>query len=319
MDSIDTLIDSGDQAAFLASCESDFKCSPTTGKLFEALAKAQLGFSPIKKQVENTFYTTERKKAMYADLAAVIAATQKSLAENGLVVIQMPVVSSRAKEAGVVSRMGHSSGEWVENTVLLPATAKVKEYFTDKQGFQWGVKFDAQTAGIGITYARRYSYQSLVGVAAEEDDDANSISTEPTGSSHAAQTVAGERIAEVKSRMANKAPEAASGVPNEVYGLLKAAKLMKRKPPAVGVYLSLTVLDPNDKEIVMSCFDNRKYPDGSSLFGLLQTVVDAGGAPVRFKTQTKGQYINALEPVMINNITFDSDGVPEIQSEDQSA
>ena len=87
----------------------------------------------------------------------------------------------------------------------------------------------------------------------------------------------------------------------------------------MGVYLSLTVLDPNDKEIVMSCFDNRKYPDGSSLFGLLQTVVDAGGAPVRFKTQTKGQYVNALEPVMINNITFDSDGVPEIQAEDQSA
>ena len=168
--------------------------SPSIAKLAAALAKAQLGFTPILKSVENTFYTTEKKKAMYADLAAVIAATQKALAENELVVIQSPVVRTETKEAGVQSLLVHSSGEWLSNEVLLPATARAKEW---KDGVQVPyVKFDAQTCGIAITYSRRYSYQSLIGVAAEEDDDANSIGEAAGGSRDAQKAVAAKKVAE---------------------------------------------------------------------------------------------------------------------------
>ena len=55
----------------------------------------------------------------------------------------------------VTTLLLHSSGEWIKDTLSLrPA------------------KDDAQGAGSAITYARRYSLASLVGVVADEDDDA---------------------------------------------------------------------------------------------------------------------------------------------------
>jgi len=123
--------------------------SASIGKLIEALAKAQLKFEVIKKETTNPFY-----KSKYADLSAVIAATQPALAAEGLVVLQEPITENG--KAGVVTTLAHSSGEWREHTLLLPTS-----------------KSDAQGIGSAVTYARRYSYQAVVGVAAELDDDAN--------------------------------------------------------------------------------------------------------------------------------------------------
>jgi len=186
--------------------ETFIRRSETFGEITKALAKAQLSFQPIIKKVENTFYTTDKKKAMYADLAAVIAATQKALAENGLIVIQSPIVKPETKEAGTRSLLSHSSGEWLENEILLPATAKFKEYAGNT--FIWKLKFDAQTIGIAITYSRRYSYQSIIGVAAEEDDDANGIgqAAEP-GSTKAAMTVGARKVEEIKKQMEAAKPQ----------------------------------------------------------------------------------------------------------------
>ena len=167
--------------------------SESIGKLVESLAKAQLKYTKIKKSVENTFYTTEKKRAMYADLAAVIDATQPALASEGLVIIQHPIIRSQERSAGVLSVLAHSSGEWYENETVLPATAKIKEY-QDGGKFNWGLKFDAQTCGIAITYSRRYSWQSLAGVAAEEDDDGNSIGEPSGGSKEAALSVAKKKL-----------------------------------------------------------------------------------------------------------------------------
>ena len=148
--------------------------SLSIAKLAGALAKAQLSFQPVRKNTENLFY-----KSKYADLSAVIEATQKALAENGLVIIQSPKVDFEGKKAGVVSTLAHESGEWWENELLLPA----KE----------GEKFDAQKVGSAVTYARRYSYQSIIGVAAELDDDANSASG--LGTKEAARDVAKSKTA----------------------------------------------------------------------------------------------------------------------------
>jgi ERF superfamily len=188
------------------------------GELARALAKAQLEFTPIVKSVENTFYTTERKKAMYADLAGIIAATQKALAQNGLVIIQSPLVLFEEKRAGSRSRLLHESGEWMECEVLLPATAKAQEWKDNvKVPYQ---KFDAQTCGIAITYSRRYAYQSLIGVAAEEDDDANGIGEPSGGSVEAAKAVANRKIAEFEAKKGKKAetPE-----PGDKYADVKAS------------------------------------------------------------------------------------------------
>ena len=172
------------------------KRSPQIGQLVAALASAQLQFEPLHKGSDNPFF-----KSRYADLSQVIAATRKALADNGLVVMQTPVV--RDKLAGVVSILAHKSGEWIEDELLLPAGV---------------AKFDAQTVGSAITYARRYSYQALIGVAAEEDDDANDASGN-TGSKAAAQAVAARKIAEHANKLENSQ-------------LLAEHKIVLKRPPA---------------------------------------------------------------------------------------
>jgi hypothetical protein len=301
--------------------ESDFQCSGNIGKLVEALAKAQLEFEPVKKNVVNTFYSTDKKVSKYSDLSAIFASTQKALAKNGLVVMQWPSVDAERHMAGSVSRLAHSSGEWTQCKILFPATEKRKEYAKDGS-FTWVNQFTAQTCGIAFTYSRRYSYQGVTGVAAEDDDDANAISVHDQGSTETAQAVGAQKVAALKQKvaavaaskdMATAAPQTPENGSGEVYGLLKMAKQIKLKNNK-GNALALEILDPNDKAVALFCFDNRKYPDGSSLFDLLEMAAEGKGQAVRLRTKSSGKYTNVIAPLAIGSVTFDADGVPEIQT-----
>jgi hypothetical protein len=147
----------------------ELRHSEQVGKLAEALAKAQLEFKPVKKETENPFY-----KRKYAELSTLIDATRPALAANGLVVIQTPrVVGNKAVE--VSTMLLHSSGEFLAHDVVLPAWQTVE----DKRTGDMKDRFDAQTIGSAITYGRRYSYQSVLCIAAEDDDDGNSLVKPP--------------------------------------------------------------------------------------------------------------------------------------------
>jgi len=154
--------------------------SATFGKLAAALAKAQMEFEPIKKDLENPYY-----KSKYADLANVISATQPALAKNGLVVIQLPNVSIEARQMTLTTLLLHSSDEWLSNELTLPAI------MDGRDGKQ---RFDSQSVGAAMTYARRYAYQAIVGVAAECDDDGNLA--RGGGTKQAAQDVANKKLAD---------------------------------------------------------------------------------------------------------------------------
>lgn len=123
--------------------------SPTIGELAKALAAARKEFKAVKKDTVNPFF-----KSKYADLSAVISATEEALARQGLVIVQSPHMNG--ERISVTTMLFHGSGEWMRDELSLPLS-----------------KFDAQGAGSAITYARRYAYQSFVNVAAESDDDAN--------------------------------------------------------------------------------------------------------------------------------------------------
>lgn len=148
------------------------------GKLAGALAKAQLNFKPILKESENPAFVRGGKVSKYADLHSLISATMPALAAEGLVIIQSP--TTRAKELVMTSTLLHSSGEWCSHELTLPAA--------DDRGFT------AHSTGKAITYARRYSWQCLIGAAAEEDDDGNEASG--VGSNQAAQNVARKQLEE---------------------------------------------------------------------------------------------------------------------------
>jgi hypothetical protein len=146
------------------------KTSDSIKTLASALLKAQGEFTGVLKDKTNPHF-----KSKYADLQAAISATEEPLRMNGLLVIQTPFGSNATQSAGVTTRLLHVSGEWLEGELELPAGTQNR--------------VDAQTFGSAITYARRYSYLGILGIA-PEDDDGN------VASGHAGPTVV--RGSEVK-------------------------------------------------------------------------------------------------------------------------
>lgn len=132
--------------------------SPTS-ELAAALAKAQSAFKPLRRTSTNPYYNSR-----YAELSECIAACSEALQSNGLAVSQSPSYDPQAKVVTVTTLLMHTSGQWLQGELSLPAEGLGK----DKQP-----KLDAHTIGSAITYARRYAYQAILGIAAEDDDDGN--------------------------------------------------------------------------------------------------------------------------------------------------
>lgn len=127
--------------------------SNSIGKISLALSKAQAEMPEVKKNAQNPFL-----KNKYADLGAVIETSRPILAKYELAVTQFPV--SEGDKIGVTTLLTHSSGEWLEETILISAT--------DAKGLSF-----AQSAGVVISYLRRYAWASVLGMYADEDTDGN--------------------------------------------------------------------------------------------------------------------------------------------------
>lgn len=127
--------------------------------LLAAFLKAQSEFTPLTKDASNPAF-----RSSYATLEAVQAAAFSALRENGLVVIQE--AASELTDKGLIVRVAATlyhveSGESIAQELgLIP------------------VKADPQGVGSAITYARRYSLMTLLGLA-PEDDDGNAASGAP--------------------------------------------------------------------------------------------------------------------------------------------
>jgi len=115
-------------------------------ELATALCKAQSEMSGAKKKKDNPFF-----KSKYANLEEVIHCAKDALSDNGLSVAQFPVTADSS--AGVTTLLMHESGQWIEDTLLLKCS-----------------KQDPQGMGSAITYARRYAYQSVLGIPSEDED-----------------------------------------------------------------------------------------------------------------------------------------------------
>lgn len=126
--------------------------SENINELATALNKAQGEIKPAIKDANNPFF-----KSRYADLAAVYEVCREPLNKNGLSITQHP--SAEDNKVTVESIVMHTSGQWMGSRLTM--TAK---------------DFTPQGIGSAITYARRYALSSILGIASEEDDDANKAS-----------------------------------------------------------------------------------------------------------------------------------------------
>jgi hypothetical protein len=194
--------------------------SQTIGELVKALALAQLKFKPVLKQTDNAAFMRGGKASKYADLATYVDATQEALASNGLVVLQWPDVTPDAKTMTLESILAHSSGEWMRGRITLPALGR--------DGFT------AQSCGSSITYARRYSYAAIVGVASE-DDDGNAASGR--GTTEAAKTIAKQKIDEFKAKLAGNGSESQEPAHTDARRIVWI-KIMPNSDVAVNGYLA---------------------------------------------------------------------------------
>lgn len=122
--------------------------SPNIAELATALAKAQAAMKGAAKDSTNPHF-----KNRYADLASIWDACRGPLTANGLAVIQ----TTTGDGAKVVVRtvLAHSSGQWIAGDLTMTAQQNTP-----------------QAVGSCITYARRYALAAMVGVAPDDDDDA---------------------------------------------------------------------------------------------------------------------------------------------------
>ena len=140
--------------------------------LASALARAQAEMPVAVFDATNPFL-----KSKYASLGAVIQASRPILAKHKLSLVQFPI--SDAAGIGVESVLAHESGEFVAERILIP--------LTEEKG-----KSKVQSAGSTLTYLRRYSWASILGMYSDEDSDGGSATCQsssnlPVGTAAAPQ------------------------------------------------------------------------------------------------------------------------------------
>ncbi len=132
--------------------------SEQINELATALSKMQAQLTPAIKDSSNPFF-----KSKYADLASVWEACRFPLTQNGLSVTQ--TMDSREDKIVLITTLMHISGQWIRS--VLPIL--------------WGkgAGNEAQALGAGISYMRRYSLSSILGVIQDDDDGNSAFSSKP--------------------------------------------------------------------------------------------------------------------------------------------
>ena len=124
------------------------RTSEQTTTLLAALVLARQDFKPFTRDAIGVVGKDHPYR--YADLAGILEAILPACTTNGIVILQ----GIDAETSSLTTRVAHVSGEWIECVYPLPATAS------------------AQAFGSALTYGRRYSIQTLLCLAAADDDGA---------------------------------------------------------------------------------------------------------------------------------------------------
>lgn len=146
--------------------------------LAEALVAAQQEMPVVEKTAKAVY-------GKYATLDDLIAKTRPVLNKHGLSIQQFPSVGEHGPVLTTIIR--HVSGQFEQGETPL---------ILQKQ--------DMQGLGSAITYARRYAWSSALGIASEQDDDAQSVAAEPKAGSSG-----GTASARSKTSASASAPSAA--------------------------------------------------------------------------------------------------------------
>jgi hypothetical protein len=196
------------------------------GPFFEDFAKAQSEFEAVKK---NADVNTGTYGYSYAPLENLLAATRPALNRHGLSLLQPMAGKANGTGHELQTWIAHRSGARLVMETDIPRTDKI------------------QALGSSITYLRRYTVQSVLGINGEDDDDGNAAdgnspdikkrgpastrapqpSAAPPRPAPNAEAPAQAPLASVPAAPTAEAPRMTAEQSDEIARLFKAARIAK--------------------------------------------------------------------------------------------
>ncbi len=216
--------------------------SESIKKLLGALAKAQQEFEVVRHDEENPYY-----KSRYASLGAVIASCRPILQKYGLTVIQ-PSHGVNG-EAGIETIIFHAeSGEWLSSVAMVALPPNTKK--------------PGEEAGKAITYLRRYSLQSLLGVYSGDDDDLQSSGSKKATQKQQAPLSEGDGNVTPKWVVANKLAKSVPAAAQVINSLGLAGKSIADGKPRIELYREWrNTLEPKEAAVKAVAGEKPHYSD----------------------------------------------------------
>lgn len=152
--------------------------SEQVAELFTALNKFQSELETVAK-TKTSGKAGDKFAFGYAELGDYIEAAQPIIKDCGLAVTQ--VMGIKDGHSILITMLTHTSGQWLRG-----------EYTLEAVGMK-GVS-RAQDMGAAITYARRYCYAAILGMASEDNED--KLKKEQESADRHAAEVAAQRMAQ---------------------------------------------------------------------------------------------------------------------------
>ena len=140
------------------------RSSDTIGTIAAALAKAQAQLVNPEKSLVATIRSDEasgsERSYRYAPLSSGLDIVRKTLSQYEIATVQTTSIDEAAGIVRLSTVLAHASGEWIASDWPVCPLAETER---------------PQQMGAALTYARRYSLFTLVGIAGEDDMDARDL------------------------------------------------------------------------------------------------------------------------------------------------
>ncbi|HXI50897.1 MAG TPA: ERF family protein, partial [Candidatus Saccharimonadales bacterium] len=144
------------------------RSSDSIAALAAALAKAQMALTNPEKSLIGTLPGNRADEPgrtfRYAPLSAGLDIVRKVLGQHEIATLQTTIIDQDIQTVSLTTMLAHASGEWIASDWPV---CTLSEMATPRR------------MGAALTYARRYSLFSLVGIAGEDDLDAPDLAGQP--------------------------------------------------------------------------------------------------------------------------------------------
>jgi ERF superfamily len=144
------------------------RSSDSIAALAAALAKAQMALTNPEKSLTGTLPGSRADEPgrtfRYAPLSAGLDIVRKVLGRHEIATLQTTIIDQDIQTVSLTTVLAHASGEWIASDWPV---CTLSEMATPRR------------MGAALTYARRYSLFSLVGIAGEDDLDAPDLAGQP--------------------------------------------------------------------------------------------------------------------------------------------